>query len=341
MDNTDQIRENISRYFTIKNFSESPEDTYYIIYDYDQEKFVLLVQDLKERGYVPSINELGEGYIIRISEHQSPGKSNHHINLLLFIATVATTIWAGYTYGGGSIPDGIAFSTALLAIIGTHELAHFLTARKHGMETTLPYFVPAPTLIGTFGAVINVKSPIPNKNALFDLGVSGPLAGILVTIPVLFIGIYLSTIAPLKTGTIIIIPPLIMGLISFLAAPPVPEGYLLQMHPVAFAGWVGVIVTMLNLMPVAFLDGGHISRSIFSEKIHRIVSFIAIIITLLLGWIPMALLMMVIMYATKRHPGALDNVTQLTRKRKLLAVVAVAVLILCLSPVIMPWTSNV
>jgi membrane-associated protease RseP (regulator of RpoE activity) len=338
VENTDLIREYISRYFTIKDFSYSPEGSYFITDDYDSENFALLVQDLKQIGYVPSINEYGEDYIINIAEHNPAGKSNYLINLVLFVATVATTIWAGYTFGGGSIVDGIAFSIALMAIIGTHEIAHFFTTRKHGVEATLPYFVPAPTLIGTFGAVINVKSPIPNKNALFDLGVSGPLAGLLVTIPVLFVGIYLSTAAPIESGSTIIIPPLLMTIISYFAAPPVPDGYLLMMHPVAFAGWVGVIVTMLNLMPVAFLDGGHISRSIFNEKIHRIVSFIAIIITLLLGWIPMALLMIIMMFATKKHPGALDNVTELTGRRKILATVALGVLILCLSPIIIPWT---
>lgn len=338
MENSHLLGEYISRYFTIKNFSYSPESSYFITYDYDREKFARLVQDLQEVGYVPSINEYDGDYIINIAPYTPPQKSNYYINLVLLVATVATTIWAGYTFLGEGIQDGIAFSVALLAIVGTHEIAHFFTARKHGVETTLPYFIPAPTLIGTFGAVINVKSPIPNKNALFDLGVSGPLAGILVTIPVLFIGIYLSPLAPLKPGSIMIIPPLLMSIIGFLAAPTVPEGYMLQINPVAFAGWVGVVITMLNLMPVAFLDGGHISRSIFNEKIHRTVSYVGIAITLLLGWIPMAILMIIIMFKAKRHPGALDNVSELTRKRKILAVAVVGVLILCLSPILLPWT---
>ncbi len=321
----------ISRYFTMKNFSNTPDTSYFIVQDYDADKFAHLVKDMEELGYTPYIEEYGDNYRIKIGERKEVKKSNHHINILLFISTVITTIFAGYWYGG-RIWDGVAFSIAILAIIGTHETAHYLAARKHNVEATLPYFIPAPTIIGTFGAVINVKSPIPTKNALFDLGVSGPLAGIIVTIPVLFIGIYLSTIEPVNSGSIILTPPLLMSIISYFAAPTVPNGYMLQMNPVAFAGWVGVAITMLNLMPVAFLDGGHISRSLFNEKIHKIVSFAGIVITMALGWIPMAILMAVIMIMTKRHPGALDNVSKLSKNRKILSGGLLVIFILCLAP---------
>jgi membrane-associated protease RseP (regulator of RpoE activity) len=200
------------------------------------------------------------------------------------------------------------------------------------VEATLPYFIPAPTLIGTFGAVISVKSHIPTRNALFDLGVSGPLAGIIITIPVLLIGIHYSTIAPINSGSVIFTPPLLMSITSYFVAPSVPNEYMLQMNPVAFAGWVGVVITMLNLMPVAFLDGGHISRSLFNEKIHKIMSFAGIVITMALGWIPMAILMAVIMVMTKRHPGALDNVSRISKNRKILSLGLIVVFILCLAP---------
>ena len=194
----------ISKYFTLINFSKTPDTTYFIVQDYDADKFTHLVKDMGELGYTPFIEEYENNYIIKIAEKKEIKKSNHDINILLLIVTVVTTIYAGYIFGG-SIWDGIAFSIAILAIIGTHETAHYFADRKHDVEATLPYFIPAPTIIGTFGAVINVKSPIPNKNALFDLGVSGPLAGIIVTIPVLFIGIYFSTIAPIKAGPLYLI----------------------------------------------------------------------------------------------------------------------------------------
>ncbi len=332
MENIQIIEEHISRYFTIKNFSTDPENPYFVLEDYDADKFAQLTRELEQIGYVPGINESEGNYYLKLAELRPSEMSKHHINIILFIVTIVTTFFAGYYFIGNGIMDGIAFSVSIMAIIGTHETAHYFAARKYGVKATLPYFIPAPTFIGTFGAVINVKSPIPNKNALFDLGASGPLAGIIITIPVLFIGIYLSTVVPLKAGTVIFNPPLLMSIIAYFAAPAVPDGYMLNIHPLAFAGWVGVVVTMLNLMPVAFLDGGHISRSIFSQNIHKIVSFIGIVITMALGWIPMAVLMAIIMIMSKEHSGALDNVSKLSRNRKILSLVLIVVLILCLAP---------
>ena len=331
MENKQIFEEHISRYFTIKNYSTDPENPYFIIDDFDADKFTQLTRELEEIGYVPGVNEYQGKYYLKIAESRPRKKSKYHINIILLIVTIASTICAGYLFNG-SIIDGIAFSIAIMAIIGTHETAHYLAARKYDVEATLPYFIPAPTLIGTFGAVINVKSPIPDKNALFDLGASGPLAGIIITIPVLIIGIYFSTVAPVKAGSVLFNPPLLMSIIAYFAAPPIPDGYMLSIHPVAFAGWVGVVVTMLNLMPVAFLDGGHISRSIFKGNIHKFLSFIGIVITIILGWIPMAILMAIIMLMSKEHPGALDNVSNLSRNRKILSIVLLVVLILCLAP---------
>lgn len=331
MDNFQIFEDYISKYFTIKNFADTPDNPYFIVQDYDTHKFTQLVNDLAELGYTPFIDEDGDNYRIKIAERKEITRSNHHMNIILFMVTVATTIYAGYITGG-SIWAGIAFSIAILAIIGTHETAHYLAARKHNITSTLPYFIPAPTFIGTFGALINVKSPIPTKNALFDLGVSGPLAGIIVTIPVLIIGLYYSTITPITSSSTVLYPSLLMTIISYFAAPSIPHGYMLQMHPVALAGWVGVLITMLNLMPVAFLDGGHISRSLFNERIHKIISFAGIVITIALGWVVMAVLMFIIMVTMKGHPGALDNVSKLSKNRKILSCVVVIVFILCLVP---------
>jgi membrane-associated protease RseP (regulator of RpoE activity) len=327
------IEDNISRYFDLGGFHSTPEGSFFVVNDYDYEKFAKLIKDLDEIGYIPFMEYYAGNYRIGIAEKPERGESRIHINIILFIVTIVTTVYAGYNVAGGSIWDGVAFAVALLGILGVHETAHFYAARKHDVKSTLPYFVPAPTLIGTFGAVINIKSPIPDKNSLFDLGFSGPIAGIIVTIPVLIIGIYLSKIAPIVTGSMIFYPPPLMSIIMFFLVPAIPSGYELQIHPIAFAGWVGIIVTLLNLMPVAFLDGGHIVRSLFSEKIHKIISLLGVLVTLLLGWIPMGLLMMLILVLNRRHPGALDNVSKLTQKRKIMAVVMLLIFILCLSPV--------
>ncbi|MGC9517498.1 MAG: site-2 protease family protein [Methanomicrobiales archaeon] len=332
-----KIKGHVANYFTIKEYYTSKNTLNFVIYDYDKYLFEKLVSDLDSEGYVPFLKEKDNSFEITIFEKKKHGKSNINFNIALFIVTIITTIFAGYIFSGGKIIDGVAFSIAIMSIIGGHETAHYLAAKKHGVKATLPYFIPAPTLIGTFGAVINVKSPIPNKNALFDLGVSGPLVGIIITIPILIIGIYLSNLAPMQKETIVFMPSLLMALIANLIFPQVPEGYMINIHPIAFAGWVGIIITMLNLMPVAFLDGGHISRSIFSEKIHRYISYLGIVVTFLLGWIPMGILMIVILFWSKKHPGALDHVTKLTRGRKILAVITLLVFIMCLSPI--PLTS--
>lgn len=333
MESADFIEDHVSKYFNIKSVHVEKKALYFIVWDYDRDKFVKLVDDLDKIGYLPFIDDYEGSYKINIINKPKQKKSKIHINIILFIVTIISTIFAWSYYNKGSLIEGIEFSIALLAIIGAHETAHYFAARKHGVKATLPYFIPAPTLIGTFGAVINVKSAIPNKNALFDLGVSGPIAGIIVTLPVLIIGLYLSITAPMQSGTPLFIPsPLMYIAIQFISS-PAPEGYGIMINPFLFAAWVGIIVTMLNLMPVAFLDGGHISRSLFSEKMHKYLSIAGMIVTFLLGWIPMAILMGVILFMSKRHPGALDNVSKLSKNRKIFSVVMIIILILCLSPI--------
>ena len=332
MEDQELLYDIVGRYFSVIEFVDDEDASYFMVGDYSTEKFTALVEELDQVNYLPYIDPDGLYYRIRLAQKPEQKDSRIHINLILFLATLGTTRAAGYLLGNSWLA-AVGFAIALLAIIGTHETAHFIYARKHGVKATLPYFIPAPTIIGTFGAVINVKSPIPNRNALFDLGLSGPLAGLLVTVPVLMIGLSISTVTVQSTGAMLFTPPLLMDIIAYFTAPAVASGQMIFLHPVAFAGWVGVVVAMLNLMPVAFLDGGHISRSIFSEKIHSVISMLAVVVTVLLGWIPMALLMLIILFKSKTHPGAMDNVAPITRGRKIMAIMALILLILSLSPV--------
>ena len=332
METTDAIENCVSNHFTIKSVYREPKSFYFVVYDYSREKFLQLVEDLDKIGYLPFIDEYKENYKISIVNKPESAESKVHLNIFLFLVTIITTVSAGYMLGG-NIWEGITFSIALLAIIGSHETAHFFAARKHGVKATLPYFIPGIPPIGTFGAAINVKSAIPNKNALFDLGVSGPIAGFIVTIPVLIIGILLSYLAPMSSTTMQMFPSLLLYIPMTIAFPAVPNGYGVILSPVAFAAWVGTIITMLNLMPVAVLDGGHISRSMFNAKVHQYVSIAGIVVTVFLGWYAMALLMVVfILFMAKTHPGALDNVSKLSRNRKIIAVLTIAIFILCLTP---------
>ncbi len=332
MKDYDLIREHISEYFDVGGFQTTPEGSFFVISDYNHDKFSNLIKDLDVLGYIPFMESYAGSYRIGIATRPENGESRIHMNVILFMATVFTTIYAGYLFAGHNLFDGVAFAIALLGILGIHETAHYYAARKHKVKSTLPYFIPAPTLIGTFGAVINVKSPIPDRNSLFDLGFSGPLAGIIVAIPVLIIGIHLSTIVPIASQTVALSNPPIITILMYFMLPPIPAGYALQIHPLVFAGWVGIIVTLLNLMPIAFLDGGHIVRSLFTERIHKIISIIGVLVTLVLQWYPMAVLMMLILVLNKRHPGALDDVSRLTLWRKGMAVVMLIIFILCLTP---------
>ncbi|HMK54950.1 MAG TPA: site-2 protease family protein, partial [Methanobacteriaceae archaeon] len=156
------FNEIIGKYFPILEFTQENGVSYFVVGNYSSESFSELVTELDKIGYLPFINPHGENYQIKLAQKPETTKSRIHFNVLLFIATIGTTLFAGYLLGNSWVV-AIGFAIALLAIIGTHETAHFLAARKHGVEATLPYFIPAPTMIGTFGAVINVKSPIPNR----------------------------------------------------------------------------------------------------------------------------------------------------------------------------------
>ncbi|BDZ72199.1 metalloprotease [Methanobacterium petrolearium] len=335
MDDFHLIEQSISHHFPLIGFfnGEDGKESYFIVGDYNPQSFQALIRELGEHGFVPYINQDGNHYKINIGKKQEKGKSKIHFNVILLLVTICTTVFAGYFYiASGNIWEALEFAVALLVILGAHELAHYFAARKHGVHATLPYFIPAPTFLGTFGALINIKSPIPNRNALFDLGYSGPLAGFLVAIPVLFIGLYYSTVLTTQNVDVMFPDPLIIKIISQIVIPNYTFDKDIVAHPIVFAGWAGMLVTMLNLMPVAFLDGGHISRSLFGQNIHKFISVLGIMITTILGWYLMAALMVFIFFMGKSHPGALDNVVLLNRNRKIIAVLMLVILILCLSP---------
>ncbi len=287
------------------------------------------------------------------------------IHIILFLLTVATTFITGLSFGGDII-SALSFSFALLFILGSHEMGHYYYGKKYGVDITPPYFIPAPPFIspiGTFGAFIKIKSPISTKRALFDIGIAGPLAGIVATVPVLIIGIKLSTIVEMSEhaaeGGLVLGTPLIMSLFSDIFYGPIPEGYDLFLHPVAFAGWVGLFVTALNLIPSGQLDGGHIVYALFSKKYHRYVSRVMIALLIIFGigtelpieigndllgssfnWLSQSLpafegwpgwilwgVLLIIMGT--RHPPTMYEETELDVKRRILGLVSLLIFIGC------------
>ena len=268
------------------------------------------------------------------------------IHILLFILTFLTTLFAGCIQVGvvpwlnpKMIYKGLPFSLTLLLILMTHELSHYYFSRMHKVPATLPYFIPAPSLIGTFGAVIKMQPPIPDRRALIDIGASGPIGGFIVAVIAVIIGLNYSNIMPLQG-----IPEhqigisfgesLLFTFLSKLVLNIDPDKYAVILHPVAFAGWVGLFVTSLNLLPIGQLDGGHIMYACFGEK-HTLISRIMIPVMILMGFYykPWIVLVIVMFFIGYRHPPVVYPWIELDRKRKITGWVSLCIFILTFTPI--------
>jgi len=316
-----------------------------------KEPFKRLFDKLKPVGYVPLLRKEA-GRLVMRSVPQPPRKppkmSKMWINLALFLGTFGTVFYTGYAQStdiifqkylmpnANVIMQAFFFTASLLAIIGLHELGHKISCELDGIEASMPYFIPGFPPYGTFGAVIFQKGPPINRDQLFDLGISGPVVGFIVTLIVMVIGIQMSFLVPesqlslwLKIyPNIQFIPaPLIYTLLwDFIR--PVPEGFIPYLHPVGWAAWIGALVTFLNLMPVWQLDGGHIARSALGPKGHRIASMIGIAVLMLAGWWWLGILLLFLSWRTT-HPGPLDDVSQITKSRRIGALLVIGIIILC------------
>jgi membrane-associated protease RseP (regulator of RpoE activity) len=254
------------------------------------------------------------------------------IHIFLFILTVASTLMVG----------GPAYAFTIILILLGHELGHYFMSRRHGMRATLPYFLPFPLPpFGTLGAVIRMESIVSSRKALFDTGVAGPLISLLLSIPAIAIGLRLSEVIPtsqLREGTIRLADPLLFSFIQRLVMGGVPENYDVILHPIGYAGWVGLFVTALNLFPVGQLDGGHIIYALFGRR-SRAVFLIAIAVMAFItifynpGWILLLILMVLFGF---RHPTPLDDQTPIDGKRKLIGGVMFLAFLLSFTPAPFP-----
>ncbi|MGA3323047.1 MAG: site-2 protease family protein [Terriglobia bacterium] len=230
---------------------------------------------------------------------------------------------------------GVPFSSTLLGILLAHELGHYLTCRHYGIHATYPYFIPAPTLIGTLGAFIRIKSPIVNRRELFDVGISGPIAGFVLAIPALILAIFLTkgTVPAATPDSISLGNPLAVILLTKLFRSGINPAEII-LHPVGCAAWVGLFATALNLLPVGQLDGGHILYAVLGDKCRNISrGFFLVLLPLgyfcWYGWIAWAV---ILFFIGLRHPKVLEPVEPLGRKRKILAIVAAIILVLTFLP---------
>jgi membrane-associated protease RseP (regulator of RpoE activity) len=261
----------------------------------------------------------------------------------LFAATFLTTTFAGAIQQDvnplkqplGMI-QGLPFSITLMGILIVHEMSHYLASRVHKVPSTLPFFIPAPSIIGTFGAVIRMKGAIWDRRALLDIGASGPIGGFLLALPALAFGLTLSKIVPGGGGEagLILGDSLLMVLLERLVLGDLPMDADIILHPIAFAGWIGMFVTSLNLLPVGQLDGGHIAKALYPDHfdvIARIVHFSLIIMGFFFweGWLIWALLLF---FIGVQHPPVLLPHISLDNRRRKVGYYALAIFILTFVP---------
>jgi membrane-associated protease RseP (regulator of RpoE activity) len=237
--------------------------------------------------------------------------------------------------------NGLWYSLTVLTILGVHELGHYYACRRYRVDASLPYFLPAPILIGTLGAFIRIRQPIPTKRLLFDIGVAGPIAGFVVAVPALFIGVALSEVLPLPGDfgefALVFGEPLLFRLAAWTIWGAFPEGYSLNLHPMGFAAWVGLLATALNLFPIGQLDGGHISYAVFGARSTLVTLASAAVLFALAfhspSWIVWAVLMVVMLVTLgPRHPRTLDHDVPIDRTRMLVAGFALVIFVLCFTP---------
>jgi len=316
-----------------------------------EENFERMRADMKGEGYIPMIMYDKGEHIVTVAKRPAVKYRSSYVNMALLVITFFTMLvagaaqWAGYkSYDGffissETVINGVlTFTLPLLAIIAVHEFGHYVAARRRGIAASLPFFIPSIPPFGTFGAVISLRDPLPDKKALLEVGVAGPLAGLLLALPLGVIGLILTNteavLAPTNVGAgglIAVQFPLLYQ--AFLWVVPIEGDYL--MHPTAFAAWVGFLVTALNLLPVGQLDGGHIARALLGSRAKylgwaAIAVLAGISMALYFGWI---LLVIIVLFLGARHPPPLNDITPLDIKRKGLGVLAFVILVLAFVPV--------
>ena len=291
----------------------------------------------RQNGY-PSTSSVGDS---ETSKRRGPW-----LHLILFAATLVTTSLAGAFQQDvnpfsdpKTILQGLPFAVTLMSILLFHEMGHYLLARRHGVPATLPYFIPGPPIfVGTFGAFIRLKSSPANRRALFDVGAAGPWAGALLAIPAVIIGLSLSEVRPLNPfteGGIVLGDSVLFSALTRLILQVSADNVTIILHPIALAGWFGLFVTFLNLLPVGQLDGGHVAYSLFGRS-HRWISRLSLIGILLLGfqgwegwffWIVLLFLLGI------DHPPTMDLASPLDPRRRLYAWGTIGLFVLTFMPV--------
>jgi membrane-associated protease RseP (regulator of RpoE activity) len=386
---TETLTSLVSKIFYIEDITlESPDKSGilaryrgHLLQEDSAAAYDFLANALAPYHITPYFRQEGEKHILLLA----PGANNlstgnPYVNLLFFLATLLSVLYTGSVFASPAPPDsdiafllkdsfihiwrGWQFAASLLGILLTHEFGHYLAGRFHKTKVTLPYFLPLPyplSLLGTLGAFIQMKERPKNRRVLLDIGIAGPLAGLVVAVPVLLYGLSQSTLIPiggegiLEGNSLLYLlskfavfhrwlpqpvsygntPPFLYWIRYFFTGHPIPMGGMdVYLHPVAWAGWAGILVTALNLIPTGTLDGGHILYALLGDKVRKYFSYI--FITLLLlgfvweGWWLWAGLLYLL---GRTYAEPLDTITPLDKPRRALAILALVVFVLVFTPV--------
>jgi membrane-associated protease RseP (regulator of RpoE activity) len=246
---------------------------------------------------------------------------------------VVRALWRAYG------PQALIYSASVLGILGAHEMGHYLLCRRYDVDATLPFFLPFPSLVGTMGAVIKIREPFPTRAALFDIGIAGPIGGFLVLVPALFIGMRFSNVIPIPPDMAgySLGEPLLFRLAAYLQFGHIADGYSVNIHPVVFAAWFGMLATAWNLLPFGQLDGGHLTYATLGDR-SRYFSYVTVAGAIVMcfvsySWVTMTVMMLAMLYFIgPRHPRVLSEYEPLGRGRIALFVFAIVMFILCFTP---------
>ena len=316
-----------------------------------------LEQRFHAHGYTPLLRRKdGQDILLALKGIvRQEGTGNPLLNVLLLLVTVLTTLSAGAGMAGraglfttlmqgdvagatAAVRAGIPFAFTLLGILGVHELGHYITARWHRVAATLPYFIPMPVGgLGTLGAFISVRSPMKNRTVLFDIGLAGPLAGLIVALPLFVWGLYLSQPVPhFSTGLTLqllgssVLVKTLSGLVLDLQ-----PGQTVAVHPVFFAAWFGILITGINLLPIGQLDGGHVAYGLLGDAAHHLARG-ALLLLLVAGAVLSSIWFIWALFALiggLHHPPPLDDISGLSRWRKVIGLLTVVLFFLIITPV--------
>lgn len=337
----------VSSVFEVKSFNQNIDA---LQFEIDQEefkpKFVKLAQSLESKNLVARLEKFENKVFLLVGRFHPPKLKRAWIPKVLFAATIAVVMIDGYyrTVQANSIihigePLEIAtlYTASLIGILGIHELGHIIASKWHKLKTSWPYFIPGIPIVGipTFGALIMSRSFMINRDTLFDVGISGPIAGLIIAVIVSTYGAYLSPVIPdeqaqplfSKSELVEIHPSIIMSGTLVIAGKAV-EGTELIMSPVLYAAWLGFLITFLNLLPAWQLDGGHMARATLGRKWHKITTYAGIGTLAILGYWIMALF---VLSFSMRNPDVrpLDDISPLSSKRKKLFILVMGLAVVC------------